>query len=1601
MVTATLINKNAIIQLIESLAQADPKKRPPTRRVATEDHSTIEIISRTLELKEHYALDDQIDSYDAGQDRLQYTIPVKIEINGGLFIVKYLRKGEKPRQLTRMVKAISKNAGPPPAKKAKRSEDYEVEPLVTFSVGQDLFTSLFYEIEAVQASVGSRGDRVFPIGPFLKKTGKLFTVEWQLRVLDSVLPWPIEYKDHTGYKCLMACLAEGDGLDSITALSDYIGPTSQIPQRVNTELFYDNIVQNTDLSKHIPPFSVEGMTSRLLPFQRRTVNWCLEKEGKRLSIVSDDAKQHSPPLGFVENLDPEIFETVVSPPLVWNKWAKNNTIMFNPYTGAICRETTLREHVRDESQRTTALQGATGGVGLIAEEMGLGKTVEVAALCLMNQRREETLVETNFSGRIMNKEFIESGLGNQLVWDPFLERQVVKSKTTLVISPASISSQWITELKAHAPQLSVMFYQPGTPGKGIGHDAENSSNSSNLTTRPSVREMIDYDVVVTTYSIISRELHSALFNPENRRTRSAKHGVDSSTSAWISPLVKIQFWRIILDEVQMVRTGVSPAARVAQLIPRVHAWGVTGTPVSHKMDDLRGILTFLRLAPFGYGDSRAWAQLMAHPVDFAKLWTSLSIRHTAAMVEDDLRLPRQSRVLVTVQFGLIEQSNYDHIYERFLDDMGVNQYGEADDRHTDSDCDDENSNIPMTGGRSLAERQAEGRRIIQNNFAKMRSWLIRLRQSCCHARIGIDNRRALNTRGADTLAQVLMAMIDQNESTLLGHKRQYHVSNLEAGQIYLEKMHEPKLALQIFEEGTVDVEAVVNALRNDVKALEADEQKRKSEDFLSQKEDINDIDFHELTKSKRLRSWLEILHRYYFFIATSFFQLRGGEEEKETNAPRESNAKADVTVKKETIKVESKGDDVEETDTEAQQKEEWQAKESNFYDLAEAIRRELLSEQYTRVTSMIENLSTVADDQNFVEVQDMTLDPETTEVGLVSRFLLDKVNELGEKLNAQAEVIDDWREQLISLLATPLVDTDADKPSGEEYEKSLDSQEYAFFYIETLRKMVADRDTAISGNEEIQVSTELTEFAQRLEDERIALLPIPRDLPKGVKAYDLSMTALAAKIKDSAMDAVSGSAGMTATHSAEATLLQGLNQKVKKLLVDARLNLEAVKKELNMFSDVFNARIEYYKQLQAISDLVQVLNPDIKTPVKKWLARCEESRSREEPFIRNLLSRQRYLQSLMTDHSTETETGSGSEKGAGMHDSRECVICQGVITFGCLTSCGHHFCRNCLAEWLKIKDACPVCKTPIRPGEVYKFTSSKPKLVLTHMDNETDSEAHKEKIIHVRPSSSENGEMKLMKSDQSAVQDASQTDPIYTAVPQSFEKEMAKISLASSYGSKLDTIVRHLIWLRQKNKSAQVVIFSQWREMLELLETALTKNDIKFATTSASRSRAQGKRTAGVRTTKLPVYGAEDFKSDPSIACFLLHAQSDAAGLTLVNATHVYLCEPLVNSGLEVQAVSRVHRIGQTRETIVWLFAIEGTVEKAVLQYSTKKRMDYLKSHNQAKSKQQKLSEHDLDVSNSHDLAQGLAKLYDKTSRGELVKDEDLPELLFKQRQVT
>jgi E3 ubiquitin-protein ligase SHPRH len=153
------------------------------------------------------------------------------------------------------------------------------------------------------------------------------------------------------------------------------------------------------------------------------------------------------------------------------------------------------------------------------------------------------------------------------------------------------------------------------------------------------------------------------------------------------------------------------------------------------------------------------------------------------------------------------------------------------------------------------------------------------------------------------------------------------------------------------------------------------------------------------------------------------------------------------------------------------------------------------------------------------------------------------------------------------------------------------------------------------------------------------------------------------------------------------------------------------------------------------------------------------------------------------------------------------------------------------------------------------------------------------------------------------------------------------------------------------------------------------------------------------------VLGRLAAQKDPYIEAFLLDAKSDSSGLNLVNATYVFLCEPLINPAIELQAIARVHRIGQQRPTTIFMYLVDNTVEEAIYDISVARRLEHMNSASKSADASASASravtpmaaeEKSLEKANSAEMeAAPLQQLLSKGGGGEAVQNDDLWQCLF------
>ncbi|MGY4857614.1 DEAD/DEAH box helicase [Cryobacterium sp. AP23] len=146
--------------------------------------------------------------------------------------------------------------------------------------------------------------------------------------------------------------------------------------------------------------------------------------------------------------------------------------------------------------------------------------------------------------------------------------------------------------------------------------------------------------------------------------------------------------------------------------------------------------------------------------------------------------------------------------------------------------------------------------------------------------------------------------------------------------------------------------------------------------------------------------------------------------------------------------------------------------------------------------------------------------------------------------------------------------------------------------------------------------------------------------------------------------------------------------------------------------------------------------------------------------------------------------------------------------------------------------------------------------------------------------------------------DASLVDDEYAGVP----------------SSKLDALLEQLDELVAEGHRA--LIFSQFTSYLALAAARLEERGIRYSYLDGSTTDRPG------------VIDAFKTGDDP---VFLISLKAGGFGLNLTEADYVFLLDPWWNPASESQAIDRTHRIGQTRNVMVYRMVAADTIEEKVM----------------------------------------------------------------------
>ncbi|KAI8721575.1 Helicase ATP-binding domain-containing protein [Fusarium sp. LHS14.1] len=175
--------------------------------------------------------------------------------------------------------------------------------------------------------------------------------------------------------------------------------------------------------------------------------------------------------------------------------------------------------------------------GIIADPMGLGKTLTMIALAASDLDRESTDMDTSEDGQL-------------------------SVAATLIIVPPPLIGTWEEQLFEHVVHEGMAWHR---------HHRETRVSSTN--------ELERFNIVLTTYHTVSAE-------------RNNGNGVRNST------LFSVRWERIILDKAHLIRNANSKMSQAVCELNSKSRWAVTGTPIQNRLGDLATLFKFIRAHPY-------------------------------------------------------------------------------------------------------------------------------------------------------------------------------------------------------------------------------------------------------------------------------------------------------------------------------------------------------------------------------------------------------------------------------------------------------------------------------------------------------------------------------------------------------------------------------------------------------------------------------------------------------------------------------------------------------------------------------------------------------------------------------------------------------------------------------------------------------------------------------------------------------------------------------------------------------------------------------------------------------------------------------------------
>ncbi|KAJ1936911.1 DNA repair protein rad16, partial [Linderina pennispora] len=257
-----------------------------------------------------------------------------------------------------------------------------------------------------------------------------------------------------------------------------------------------------------------------------------------------------------------------------------------------------------------------------------------------------------------------------------------------------------------------------------------------------------------------------------------------------------------------------------------------------------------------------------------------------------------------------------------------------------------------------------------------------------------------------------------------------------------------------------------------------------------------------------------------------------------------------------------------------------------------------------------------------------------------------------------------------------------------------------------------------------------------------------------------------------------------------------------------------------------------------------------------------------------------------------------NKTGAASDDTFVCTICQEEAEDPILSKCKHIFCRVDAQHYVEGADVgtklrCPSCY------QLFEIDLEQPEL--TNAVNQRGSAGYGTSLM-----------------------DSMVSTPKTMVYRRSIVNRIDMNNWRSS--TKIEALVEELSRHRQANTNIKSLVFSQFVNFLDLIQWRLNRAGFSVCRLDGRMSPVQ--RDAVIKT----------FMTRPEYTVFLVSLKAGGVALNLTEASHVYLADCWWNPAVEVQAMDRIHRMGQFRPIKVTRIIIENSIESRIIQLQKKKQ---------------------------------------------------------------